>query len=236
MRIFTIKIVMSKPKDERQSIYIITNPQFKMVKVGVSKRVSKRLMEVQNACGCKLELSYRSLVFSNAVELELEIHKKFTEDRVYGEWFTTPLNEILEYTMEIVKGGILDERIEMYINGESISSMAKRIGISRQAIISYLKYYDSYNVGADNIEKKRISKDLSPEPVVEPLVITPTSGKLTKVPLVDFSKLGGKYIRVADNLYANSDGYLVKYWEAGAFVEKRYPDRESVLADNKINT
>ncbi len=220
---------MPANKNERQSVYIIHNPTFGMVKIGISKHVSKRLKELQDASGCKLELSYKSPLFSNASSVEISIHKNFTKDRSYGEWFTTALQEVLDCTHEMCKAGIVDDRVEMYINGESISSMAKKTGVSRQAIISYLRYYDSYKSGLDALDYKRdVAIKKAESPLDDP------GGKITKVPIVDFTKMGNKLVRVADNLYANQDGYLVKYWDNGGFTEKRYQDRGSLLKDYKI--
>lgn len=234
MPIFTTKSDMGRVDPGKQSLYVIHNPQWSLVKVGISKSVSKRLGQIQSASGCKMELAYRSPVFNNADEIESNIHRHLHKDRTYGEWFTTPLGEVLEYVKEAVKEGDMDERVEMYVNGDSISSIAKKMGVSRQAIISYLRYYGSYRKGFNKVDDARGGTAPLPKTPLKSGVDTNASSKIREVPEVDFAKLGKKLVHIADHLYANEDGYLVKYWKDGGFVEKWYSSRGSILKEYGI--
>lgn len=64
------------------STYLIRNPQTRLVKIGKSGDVDHRVKALQCGAGTKLELVG---VISKNVEGEL--HKKFSDKKVFNEWF-----------------------------------------------------------------------------------------------------------------------------------------------------
>lgn len=59
------------------------------IKIGITKNVGERLNALQTANAMELEYYYGMRVKSmnDASVIERELHEKFQEDRVRGEWF-----------------------------------------------------------------------------------------------------------------------------------------------------
>lgn len=73
-----------------QQVYIIENPSAGIIKIGISEDVEKRLLNLQNACGQKLNVLFITKGVPAAYELEQQLHLKFKAKRLYGEWFDLP--------------------------------------------------------------------------------------------------------------------------------------------------
>jgi hypothetical protein len=67
------------------SVYFITCREANAVKIGSSHDPHKRLREVQ--WGCPLEVALEGVWPGNR-EAEFELHRRFADDRLRGEWFT----------------------------------------------------------------------------------------------------------------------------------------------------
>lgn len=78
-------------------VYIIKNMDTGNIKVGVSKDVQKRLDTFRTGNDCQLELVYRSMVCSNAFNLESQVHEYFKEYHVRGEWFRVKEHEVIRF-------------------------------------------------------------------------------------------------------------------------------------------
>ena len=57
---------------------------------------------------------------------------------------------------------------------------------------------------------------------------------LERLPDVDLSKLGIGLKPIAPRVYANKYGYIIKYWDGGNIIEKKYKTRSAVLEDFEI--
>lgn len=65
------------------STYIVRNPATGLLKIGKSVDVESRVKSLEIGAGTSLELLY-----TVPVDVESQLHKEFSEIRVFGEWFT----------------------------------------------------------------------------------------------------------------------------------------------------
>lgn len=101
MNMFKAKILEEVlPQDNRlrQYVYIIENQDNGAIKIGVAQNVEKRLKQLQTGSVSELEMVYRSILCSNAFEVEKFMHEKFKDKHIRGEWFnldkTIVINEL----------------------------------------------------------------------------------------------------------------------------------------------
>lgn len=84
----------------RSFVYFISNTSANLVKVGFSKNIGKRFIDLQTSAGAKLHLS---LYFGGDRATEKAIHQFLASERTYGEWFDasektlTLLDEIADF-------------------------------------------------------------------------------------------------------------------------------------------
>jgi len=71
----------------REYVYIIKNLDIPRIKIGVSNDIERRIVTLQNAGGCRMELSWHSELLNNAYFIEGMLHNEFKEFRYIGEWF-----------------------------------------------------------------------------------------------------------------------------------------------------
>lgn len=71
--------------------YIIHNPINKLFKIGKTKNISNRLIQLRNEFGLEL-----NLVAFKGIDKEMEMHERFKERRIFGEWFDFSFDEILD--------------------------------------------------------------------------------------------------------------------------------------------
>ena len=97
---FKAKVIESVlPQDNRlrQYIYVIKNPLNETVKIGVANDVEKRIKQLQTGAGIELELIYKSMICSNAFNIEKDVHKHFEQYRTFGEWFKINPTEVINF-------------------------------------------------------------------------------------------------------------------------------------------
>lgn len=100
MDMFKARVVESVlPQDSRsrQFVYVIRNPENDRVRIGVSNNVEKRLHIFETCAGTKLDLVYKSIVCSNAFDIENMVYKYFNEYRVFGEWFQVDASKVINF-------------------------------------------------------------------------------------------------------------------------------------------
>lgn len=75
------------------NVYLIHQEDSDLYKIGVSKRVNKRLKENQTGNGTKLEII---AVFPTEIPYKIEniIHRKWQHKRKEGEWFELDYNDV----------------------------------------------------------------------------------------------------------------------------------------------
>ena len=131
--------------EKAQAVYVIYNPLLQYTKIGISENPQIRKRTLETACGCELELFYSTDHFINASEIELSCHLHHKESRLLGEWFKCSKEDAQTTVIRLSKKGIKDKIIEDYKEGKSISSIADKTGVTRQAIISKLSVCGLHN-------------------------------------------------------------------------------------------
>ena len=82
-----IEQVLPQEKSLRQYVYLIKNEGTKNIKIGVGQNPEQRLKQLQTGADADLTLVYKSMVCSNAFEIEAYMHKEFWHYNVRNEWF-----------------------------------------------------------------------------------------------------------------------------------------------------
>jgi predicted DNA-binding protein YlxM (UPF0122 family) len=212
-------------------LYVVYNHEFNRTKVGVSSDPEKRSASFRGATGCDIELVFSSLPMLHAVSVEIKVLDKFRSLRCkYGEWIHGHHEEVVEYAKSLCSDKDVDARCMMYINGMTISDIAREFEVSRQAILKHLKKHGVY-VHPDEekmevainaaVPKKKGLKDKSDAYIA-------CTDILSEVPDVSINKRGPAWKRIATNLYASNQGYMVKYFKKGKLIEEIYSDSEAV--------
>ena len=113
MSMFKVKLIEEVlPQDSRlrQYVYVIKNNDTCRIKVGVAQNVNKRLSQLQTGSDSELVLVYRSVICSNAFDVEKFMHNKFKNNHIRGEWFNVSeldvINE-LEKQKYVVKSELI---------------------------------------------------------------------------------------------------------------------------------
>lgn len=108
------------------AVYFIENPITKLIKIGKSKTVSKRLVALSRQY--KISLKLLGVVSGNSVT-ESDLHIQFFADRVTGEWFK-PSKELLEFIeIKTVSLGDLDDLIEVQPESKTLLAGKNNIPI-----------------------------------------------------------------------------------------------------------
>ena len=100
LNMFKLKVidsVLPEYKGKRSYVYIIKNLNSNNLKVGVGSDPLKRLKQLQTGSDSELSLVYTSFLCSNAFSLENDIHNRFKDSHVRGEWFKVNEREIINY-------------------------------------------------------------------------------------------------------------------------------------------
>jgi hypothetical protein len=126
-------------------LYVIYNPVTKLTKVGMSENVEKRKKDLEGACGVPLELKYATGHLLCPAKYETDAHIKLHEHRMLGEWFNVDPALAIRAVECVIEDATQDPVVEQYKKGDSVSSIAKDAGVTRQAILSRLKGYGLYN-------------------------------------------------------------------------------------------
>lgn len=108
---------MAFKKIRPKSVYVILNTENNRVKIGVSEDVDVRLANLQNSCGCILDLVFESDMCYNALEIEKKAHKKLSDYRYIGEWFYLDVDQAIATVKGIIlKGGKVTTQPTQKIN------------------------------------------------------------------------------------------------------------------------
>ena len=100
LNMFKLKVidsVLPEHKGKRSYVYIIKNLDSNNLKVGVGSDPLKRLKQLQTGSDSELSLVYTSFLCSNAFSLENDIHNRFKDSHVRGEWFKVNEREVINY-------------------------------------------------------------------------------------------------------------------------------------------
>jgi hypothetical protein len=77
----------NKPQNGKSKVYFILNQEKNLVKIGVSANAKRRLFELKSHNADRLAL-LKAIDSESAEKLESNLHKKFKDIHVYGEWFS----------------------------------------------------------------------------------------------------------------------------------------------------
>ena len=90
-------------------VYVIHNPIFNMIKIGISRDPETRLITLKSGCGVDLILIRVTplLIRGSAFSYEKRLHSFFDEHRKGGEWFDDSIiDEAVFYVECIRKNGV----------------------------------------------------------------------------------------------------------------------------------
>lgn len=91
---FFVRYGCNDKQNPTTKTYVIFNPTTKLIKIGKSCEVEKRIKTLSTQSGCKLEVLH---VFND--NRENKLHKRFADLRIYGEWFADD-GQIRDYVNE----------------------------------------------------------------------------------------------------------------------------------------
>jgi hypothetical protein len=84
-------MLMRRKKDKDRYLYLISGGG--LIKIGIADDVQKRIKTLNLASPVPLEL-VASFFVSNAMSVEGELHRHFSDKRVRGEWFDLSRQDI----------------------------------------------------------------------------------------------------------------------------------------------
>ena len=124
---------------ETKVVYVIKNIETGRVKIGISKNPKSRLLALISASGCKLELMYHTDYIEDAIGLESKMHNTFSDYRYLGEWFDLDWRVAVNQLGLYAKTYKLCEVVTMFNDGRNPTYIAKKLGVSRTAIVFNLR-------------------------------------------------------------------------------------------------
>ena len=127
LNMFKLKVidsVLPEYKGKRSYIYIIKNLDSNNLKVGVGSDPLKRLKQLQTGSDSELSLVYTSFLCSNAFSLENDIHNRFKESHVRGEWFKMSEKEVINYLEK--QKYVLSSELDLSFDSKLIEMMESR--------------------------------------------------------------------------------------------------------------
>lgn len=132
-------------------IYFIQNSETKHIKIGYSNDVRKRLSEIQISSPHELKILS---ICEGDIELEKELHDKFNDYYIRGEWFN-PSEELISYinnfppyiNKEYI--GLTKLRKDKKMTMEEVGNI---LCISKQAVKDLEKRYDEGRITINNLK------------------------------------------------------------------------------------
>jgi len=137
---YTNIIIMNKRVlPVNQCVYVIYNKEYDITKIGISQNPETRLIELETGAGCELVIKHQTMPLMNARQIEKLCHKHFKPHHKRGEWFYIDPARVIEYIKTLTLH--YDEITNMYMNNKTITEIADKYDVTRQAIIKRLKEY-----------------------------------------------------------------------------------------------
>jgi hypothetical protein len=85
--------VQSPPKNSQGIVYLLKSANG-LYKIGITKNINQRLTTIRKS-PIKIELVH-SIESGNAADLEKDLHSRFADNRVIGEWFQLNQEQVKE--------------------------------------------------------------------------------------------------------------------------------------------
>lgn len=130
-----------------KSIYIMQS-EYGDIKIGVSKNVEKRKHAIENNRMVKITNCYKTEPCSNAYEIESTMHKRFSDEKICGEWFSCGIGiaiqelnkmffemakfKVKDYSSSLLDGFMREQNERIGNIEEYIKNLEKTIDIMQQ--------------------------------------------------------------------------------------------------------
>jgi hypothetical protein len=219
-----------------QCVYVIHNPEFNITKIGVSDNPSKRMGDLEIACGCDLNLCYHTDPLLNAPIYENLVHKAIKDKQKKGEWFFITPEEAVNTINSVIKDAETDPIVVKYKNRIPISTIAKDLDVSRQAIIARLRVLGFHDKDIDDVRIDTIHSE-SPEILKTNTALSRKEKILHHTMSIDTEippKGTTGFKRIGENLYFNGEWYQMSFYKDGKFDHSYTKDIDK--ARNLIKT
>jgi DNA-binding XRE family transcriptional regulator len=126
-------------------IYFIQNTETKHIKIGYSDNVRSRLSDLQISSPHELAIL---TICEGGIEVEKELHDKFNDHYVRGEWFN-PSEELISYINEFKTYiGLRKLRRDKKMTMEEVG---KIMSISKQGVSDLEDRYDEGRITINNL-------------------------------------------------------------------------------------
>ena len=145
-------------------IYIITDLELHLIKVGRTKNINKRLTHYKTGSLYPVAL-LGAFKINNYWEVEKQIHKEFFKDRFKGEWFISKPDTIINYIFDNYQNDII-EWFEDNLKDELFRALQTRIEWEkiyklRQGINPVVNFKKQLKFGNDIINAMELMNELS---------------------------------------------------------------------------
>ena len=131
-------------------IYFIQNTETKHIKIGYSDNIRSRLSDLQTSSPHELSIL---TICEGGIEVEKELHDKFNNYYVRGEWFN-PSEELISYINEFppyVNKTYIGLRKLRRDKKMTMEDVGKIVGISKQGISDLEDRYDEGRITINNL-------------------------------------------------------------------------------------
>lgn len=131
-------------------IYFIQNTETKHIKIGYSDNVRRRLSDLQVTSPHELSIL---TICEGDIELEKELHNKFNDYYVRGEWFN-PSEELISYINEFtpyVNKTYIGLRKLRRDKKMTMEDVGKILNISKQGVNDLEDRYDEGRITINNL-------------------------------------------------------------------------------------
>ena len=108
-------------------IYFVSDPSAGYVKIGYSKKPWGRFASLQCSTAGSLEML---AVMDGDLETEAELHRRFSDLRVRGEWFV-PTGELEQLILSLPKAAKPKRKSAGFWNGKTSAELSAEIGVSQ---------------------------------------------------------------------------------------------------------
>lgn len=132
-------------------VYFIVADATKMVKIGVSTSVSRRLIDLQSSCPVSLRVA---ATIPGDAKIEAAMHRRFAGDRAHNEWFR--LSPDILRAIDEINSGSLSEHTD---NATRLVVEGRQITMTKEKFIGWMeKLYSSTDW------RQRAAKDIGVDP------------------------------------------------------------------------
>lgn len=85
-----------------RKVYLLKESESNYYKIGISKNPSARIKQLQTGSAGKISLS-KTYASEYASKIESTLHRRYTDSRIRGEWFTLTERQVNSFISECEK-------------------------------------------------------------------------------------------------------------------------------------